>query len=92
MLGVMDQLEEDGDVEKTIVPTGPVPLDNAWGPEETGVYYDDLTGATLKTDLALAARKEELEWVRKRGVYEKCQFRLVTERPVEDLSRSSGSR
>ena len=47
---------------------GPVPETETWL-EEGGFYTDEITGATLDAPLVKAARKEELDWVRKQGVW-----------------------
>ena len=50
---------------------GPVPIEpmEEWhlDPDQ---YWDDVNGGWLKPDLVRAARAEELEWVKKQGVYE----------------------
>ena len=41
------------------------------GSSEEQIYYDDITGVQLSTEGVLAARKEELDWLKKAEVYEK---------------------
>ena len=66
--GIRKQLEEDGEMQKDVCGVGPVP-EEAIHLEEENFYTDDTTGAYLETPLVEAARKEELDWVKKQGTY-----------------------
>ena len=52
--------------------------------EQAGVYYDDITGAVLNTEKVLAARQEELQWIKKQETYAKLPLTNVTIRREKD--------
>ena len=71
-VGLLDKVVVEGmNASGEYTPAGPVPLEVPIMPEETGTYYDGISGAPLKADKVRAARREGLEWVRKRHIYDK---------------------
>ncbi len=69
------QLVEDGQlIDSCALSVGPVPVEEAeteYNFDEQGVYIDDISGAVMRPELVKQARAEELEWLRRPGVYEK---------------------
>ena len=53
--------------------------DDFKGAEDWG-FIDDISGEPLKSELVIAARHEELEYVHQHGVYEKCPYEQAMSR------------
>ena len=67
------QLREDGaigSVEEVAGPVPDIPIDYEAILREGGGFWDDFNGGWLPTYQVLAARREDIEWVRKEKVYE----------------------
>lgn len=84
--GLRNQMEKDGEFREVhSLIAGPSPdedpnleeyeqdyipqFDNQEGDEQ--IFFDDITGVQLDTEMVLAAQKEELDWLKKAEVYEK---------------------
>ena len=68
-----EQLEENDQlnaVEETAGPVPEIPLEYDQILKEGGKFWDDVNGGYLPEDLALAASREEIDWVHSEGVYE----------------------
>ena len=54
-----------------LVSSGPNPIEPPVDNTPWEQYWDDVNGGWLKPELCKQARKEELEWVHRQGVYVK---------------------
>ncbi len=86
--GLRDQLRADGEISAfEEYAAGPTP-EHPWfeGLEEDWqTFVDDSAGTPLRTDLVMAARQEELEWIRSEGIYRKVPLRVCLERGFKPI-------
>ena len=53
--------------------------------KEGGKFWDDINGGYLTEDLVLAARREEIDWVRSEGVHEIVPMQECTDAGMKPL-------
>ena len=77
-----DQLHS---VEEIAGPVPEIPLEYDQILKEGGKFWDDVNGGYLPEDLALAAVREEIDWLHSEGVYEIVPIRECRDAGMKPL-------